>query len=141
MERGIYYVESPRDGRPVFVMPWKGDILVGTTETAFSGDPDCVTPAPAEIDYLLETFRARFPERAVDVAGSFAGLRVLPSGRASHARRPREVVLENARPALVGVYGGKLTGYRRTAEKVMALLAPLLPPPSRSADTARIPLS
>lgn len=137
-ERGIYYVESPRDGRPVFVMPWKGNILVGTTETPFSGDPDAVVPTPGEIDYLIETFRSHFPARAADLLGSFAGLRVLPSGSGSHARRPREVMLESARPSLVAVYGGKLTGYRRTAEKVMALLAPFLPPPPRRADTSRI---
>ena len=39
---GIYYVESPTDGRAVFVMPWAGATLVGTTETPYRGDPDQV---------------------------------------------------------------------------------------------------
>ena len=42
--RGIYYVESPRDGRAIFVMPWHGNMLVGTTESRFRGDPDAVHP-------------------------------------------------------------------------------------------------
>ena len=35
---GIYYVESPSDGRAIFVMPWQGATLIGTTETPFHGD-------------------------------------------------------------------------------------------------------
>ena len=36
---GIYYVESPTDGRAVFVMPWHGATLIGTTETPYRGEP------------------------------------------------------------------------------------------------------
>src|SRR5271155_2422110 len=43
---GIYYVESPTDGRAVFVMPWNGATLIGTTETPFAGNPDEVQPLP-----------------------------------------------------------------------------------------------
>ena len=35
-----YYLENPKDGRGIFVLPWKGGTLVGTTETAYTGDPD-----------------------------------------------------------------------------------------------------
>ena len=45
---GIYYVESPTDGRAVFVMPWHGAALIGTTETPYKGPPDKVYPLPAE---------------------------------------------------------------------------------------------
>src|SRR5271165_6336450 len=37
--RGIYYVESPSDGRAIFLMPWHGVTLIGTTETPFTGEP------------------------------------------------------------------------------------------------------
>ncbi len=143
-ERGIYYTEAPRDGRPVFIMPWKGNTLVGTTETPFSGNPDDVAPLPGEIDYLLDVFRTRFPGRPARLLKSFAGLRVLPTGPGAHGARPREVVLvadDPAAPRLVAIHGGKLTGYRQTARKVMDRLAPSLPPATRPGDTSRIRIS
>jgi len=61
---GIYYVESPADGRAIFIMPWKGEMLVGTTETPFQGDPDQVRPLPEEEEYLLDVVRHYFPAAA-----------------------------------------------------------------------------
>ncbi len=125
LERGIYYTEAPSDGRAVFSMPWNGHTLVGTTETSFGGDPRDVRPSEREIDYLLETFRAAFPTRRVALLNSWAGLRVLPSGPSKAFHRPREVQLafdDETMPRLVSLYGGKLTGYRATAEKVVGCL-------------------
>ena len=51
--QGIYYVESPSDGRAIFVMPWYDGTLVGTTETPYHGEPDQVAPLPEEEEYLL----------------------------------------------------------------------------------------
>src|SRR5215469_8735393 len=48
------YTEAA-DGRPVFVVPWNEQILVGTTEVPDSGDPARTTPSPQEIEYLLRT--------------------------------------------------------------------------------------
>jgi glycerol-3-phosphate dehydrogenase len=59
--RGIYYVESPSDGRAVFLMPWHGATLVGTTETPYRGEPDQVHPLPREEEYLLGVARHYFP--------------------------------------------------------------------------------
>ncbi|MDT8385177.1 MAG: FAD-dependent oxidoreductase [Gammaproteobacteria bacterium] len=185
---GIYYLESPRDGRPVFVMPWhcaaepattgvsqhshsslRSAILLGTTETGFSGDPATVRPLAAEREYLLETYRHYFGDDAFggdafghaladdkgDPAGqtppvvldAFAGLRVLPAGgdaqQGGHAARPRETLLQPDRPGsprLVSVYGGKLTTYRSTAHKVLQLLAASLPRRAPLADTRCLPL-
>jgi len=60
---GIYYVESPADGRAVFVMPWHGATLIGTTETPYRGDADRVQPLPEEEDYLLAVARHYLRER------------------------------------------------------------------------------
>ncbi|HVS19560.1 MAG TPA: FAD-dependent oxidoreductase [Planctomycetota bacterium] len=143
LERGIYYVEAPGDGRAVFAMPWKGHTLVGTTETPYSGDPALVAPLPSEIDYLCETFAAHFPGRAVELLDSWAGLRVLPRGTGRAFSRPREVVLsidDELSPRFVGLYGGKLTGYRATAERVLERLAASLPLAARRADTSTLRL-
>ena len=143
--RGIYYVESARDGRGVFVMPWRGDTLVGTTETPFQGDPGEVRVLSGEAAYLAEVLHRHFPRYAGEaIIDSFAGLRVLPVGRDPTYRRSRETVLHPDRvnrPRLLTVYGGKLTTYRATAEKVMRLVASSLPLRDPVADTRTLRLT
>ena len=77
-----------------------------------------------------------------DILESFAGLRVLPDAKTSMFRRRREVILQQNKccPNVLSIYGGKLTGYRATAEKVMTLLTPSLPTRKKIADTAKLPL-
>lgn len=143
LERGIYYCEAPRDRRAVFLMPWKGHTLVGTTERVFSGEPSDVRPNADEIDYLLETLAHYMPQRMGAVRTSWAGLRVLPQTGTGAFERPRDVTLtcdDEGSPRLVAIWGGKLTGYRATAEKVLARLAPALPRRTRKADTATLRL-
>lgn len=145
LEAGCYYMEAPRDRRAVFALPWQGRILVGTTELPYRGDPAKVTPTEEEMDYLLETFGHYFPAwRAPGrdaIRGAFAGLRVLPAAPGSAFNRPRETILHpdrNRRPRLLTIYGGKLTAYRATAEKVMARLAGSLPDRRPRGDTRKL---
>lgn len=144
-EQGIYYTENPTDRRAVFSMPWRGHTLVGTTEKPYDGDPRAIKPTPEEVQYLLDTYRHYFPSWDGEVLGSWAGLRVLPRGKGSAFARPREVTLacdDQAKPSLITLYGGKLTGYRATADKVERRLRALLGEPVRKADTRtlRLPL-
>lgn len=142
--RGAYYLEAPRDRRALFVLPWQGATLVGTTETPYHGDPADVRPLPEEIDYLLGTFRHYFPSRPAEIVESFAGLRVLPASDRHAFHRPRETVLRadhDSMARLVSIYGGKLTGYRLTAQRVLASLAPILDLDGTLPDTAGIPLT
>ena len=141
--QGVYYVEAPRDGRAVFVMPWKNQTLVGTTETYFNGDPKAAQALPEEITYLEETLEYYFPRGRGRQIESFAGLRVLPQGQTSAFHRSRETVLYPDDPhetRLITVYGGKLTGYRATAAKVMRCLKKTLPAAVPRADTAKLVL-
>ncbi len=145
--RGVYYVESPRDGRAIFVMPWQGRTLVGTTETAYRGDPEQVRPLPEEEDYLLEVLAHYFPAHAAmtrdDIVARFAGLRVLPVGRGRAFGRSREMLLatdRRRRPRFLSVLGGKLTGWRAAAALVVERIAASLPAPTRRADTTRLRL-
>lgn len=144
VHQGIYYLEAPADRRAVFVIPWKGRTMVGTTETPFTGDPSAYGPTGAECDYLMETFANYFPDRAdAPRLEAWAGLRVLPRGDGRAFERSREVVLavdERGRPSFLTIYGGKLTGYRATAEKVLRKLRPALPAAERRADTATLRL-
>jgi glycerol-3-phosphate dehydrogenase len=143
IREGVYYAEAPRDRRAVFIMPWEGRTLVGTTESPFDGDPEDVRPLSAEIDYLRETLARYFPSRDAAVLESFAGLRVLPRQSGPFFRRPRETTLlgDDARESrLITLYGGKLTAYRSSARKLLRRLRAVLPPRSAVADTATLPL-
>ncbi|MEA2989383.1 MAG: glycerol-3-phosphate dehydrogenase, partial [Alphaproteobacteria bacterium] len=125
------YIFQMADGRVVFALPFERDFtLVGTTDRAFTGDPAAVAPAADEIAYLCgvvnEHFRATVTP--ADVIWSFAGVRSLygePSNKPQDT--PRDYVLardgDGGEAALVTVYGGKITTYRRLAEAVLDELA------------------
>ena len=139
---GIYYVESPTDGRAVFVMPWHGATLIGTTETPYRGSPDAVHPLPEEEEYLLAVARRYFPGLSsltrADITQRFAGLRVLPSARQAAFDRSRETIFttdRDPRPRVLSIYGGKLTGWRAAAAHVLERIAPSLPAAIRRAET------
>lgn len=143
MDAGIYYVESPRDRRPVFVMPWGANTLIGTTEVPFRDPPDEVTATRDEVAYLEAVFRHYFPDREWSEVNRFAGLRVLPEGRSPANRRSRETILHPDRvrhPRMLSIYGGKLTTYRRTAERVIAALKDHLPDRRSQARTDELRL-
>jgi len=126
LKRGIYYLEAPLDQRAVFAMPWQGNIMIGTTETPYRGDPAKVRPLESEIQYLLETWNYYF-ERPVgreQLIESFAGLRVLPASESNPFSRSRETLLhrDSKLPNVLSIYGGKLTSHHHTTMRVMKKL-------------------
>ena len=146
--QGIYYVEAPDDGRAVFVMPWKNQVMVGTTETVYQGDPAKVAPLASEVEYLIDTLSHYFPAyrrtTAKDVVSAFAGLRVLPKSVGSAFSRPRDTIFHTDNrdnPRLVTLYGGKLTAYRATSERLLHQFKDLLPKRKPVADTRTLPLT
>jgi glycerol-3-phosphate dehydrogenase len=141
VDHGCYYLEVPSDRRAVFLLPWGEHALLGTTETPYTGDPDNVAPLPEEETYLLDVLKHYFPRRPQRVVERFAGLRVLPVAEGAAFGRSREtrLTVDNpTQPRRVSIYGGKLTGYRATAEKVMAMLRQTLPVRPALADTATL---
>ena len=140
-----YYLEAPRDGRAVFVVPWKGNVMVGTTETQYQGDPANVGPLADEIEYLLEIYNHYFGQSLgrEQVIEAFAGLRVLPGGQVEAFNKSRDThfLSDDARqPRLVSIYGGKLTSYRAAADKVLAMISKTLPAREPLADTRTLKL-
>src|SRR5579864_2803230 len=110
------YTEAA-DGRPVFVLPWNEQILVGTTEVPDTGDPGRTAPSPEEMDYLLRTATSLFPKAklsAHDIKFAFAGVRPLPN---SPGNKPSAVTRrhflhdhsDEGATRLISVIGGKLT--------------------------------
>lgn len=146
--QGIYYVESPRDRRAVFVMPWQGKLMIGTTETVYHGDPAKVAPLASEEEYLRHTLGHYFPGyrhvSSKDVVSAFAGLRVLPKSIGSAFSRPRDTIFHvdnRDNPRLITLYGGKLTAYRATAERLLHQFREQLPKRKAVADTRTLALT
>jgi glycerol-3-phosphate dehydrogenase len=105
------------DGRPVFVLPWNEQILVGTTEVADTGDPGKTAPSPQEIEYLLQLVSGLFPKArlsAHDIKYAFAGVRPLPNapGDKPSAVSRRHFLhdhTDEGAARMISVIGGKLT--------------------------------
>jgi glycerol-3-phosphate dehydrogenase len=110
------YTEAA-DGRPVFVIPWNEQILVGTTEVEDAGDPGKTVPSTEEIEYLLRTVTHLFPRAKIaphDIRYAFAGIRPLPysPGRLSSAVSRRHFLHDHSDEGatrMISVIGGKLT--------------------------------
>jgi glycerol-3-phosphate dehydrogenase len=112
------------DGRIIFAIPYEGDFtLIGTTDRDYEGDPAAARADADEIAYLCAAASAYLadPVGPEDVAWAFSGVRPLYDDGASKAQEAtRDFVLRSeGEPALVNVFGGKLTTYRRLAEAVM----------------------
>jgi len=116
----------PLDQRPVFMFPWEGITLVGTTDVDHRQSLD-IEPAisPEEVAYLLAAISAQFPSRSIgldDIIASFAGVRpVIGSGKSDPSDESRDHVVweENG---LITVTGGKLTTFRIIALDVLKLV-------------------
>lgn len=127
-----YYLESPEDSRPVFVLPWNGYVMLGTTEKIFTGNPDDVDCSEEEEKYLMNAFQYYFPgvkASSLDIVNRFSGLRVLPESRAGEGNkklnrknRDTTILKNNNYSGYYAIYGGKLTAYRSTAEKLTKMI-------------------
>ncbi len=131
------------DGRVLFVIPWQGRLLLGTTDTPRADRPLEPRPLAEEIDFILDTagrYLAHHPTRA-DVHSAFAGLRpLLGGGGGRTAALSREHSIEVSAAGLVSVAGGKWTTYRRMAEGIVDRAATVAGLPVRASTTAALAL-
>jgi glycerol-3-phosphate dehydrogenase len=116
------FVASPRDGRMVFLLPFSGNLLLGTTDTAFSGDPGSVEALPEEVEYLERGALRVLPESSLftrEPLYTYAGVRPLLKGRGtaeSRMSRKHGIFREGPGGRFITVAGGKLTTFRAMAE-------------------------
>ncbi len=120
-------VPKTSDGRVLFVVPWLGKTLIGTTDTPRKDSPWEPDALPEEVDFILRTagqYLANAPTRA-DVRSVFVGLRPLVSagGEKQNTKSiSREHTVITAPSGLVTITGGKWTTYRSMAEEVVDLV-------------------
>lgn len=128
------YIFQHTDGRIVFAIPYETDFtLIGTTDAEHFGSPSEAICTQEESDYLRALASEYFAEpiRAEDVVWSYAGVRPLvDDGSASASKATRDYILklETDRGApLLNIFGGKITTYRKLAEKALAELGEVFP--------------
>lgn len=123
----------PEDGRPVFVFPWEGATVIGTTDLDH-GEPLSrdARITDTEVDYLLAACASVFPHAGVgraDVLSTWAGVRPVVSEEEGTGKKPSDEKREHAlwiEPGCVTLAGGKLTTFRLLALEVLRTCAPML---------------
>ena len=115
------------DGRMIFAIPRNNITYVGTTDTVYNQNIDKPRCSKEDTDYLLKAVNGVFPSvklTTADIVSSWAGLRplIFEDGKsASEVSRKDEVMVSAS--GLISIAGGKLTGYRLMAEKIVDLVA------------------
>jgi len=133
-DHDMAYIFQNPDRRIVFAIPYEQDFtLIGTTDQDFDADLDAVEITEDEKAYLCDAVNGYFRRKIMpaDVAWTYSGVRPLyDDAQASASAVTRDYVLDldqpTGQPALLNVFGGKLTTYRKLAEHAMEKLAPAL---------------
>jgi glycerol-3-phosphate dehydrogenase len=122
----------PEDKRPLFIYPWEGRTVIGTTDLDHRDDLDIeATITAQELDYILRGANAQFPDEGItraDIIATFSGVRpIVASGGGVNpsAERRDHSVWDDA--GLVTVTGGKLTTFRLIALDVLKVAAHYFP--------------
>ncbi len=114
-------------GRTIFVLPWYGRSLIGTTDNDYEGDIDHVVPGDGDIEYLLSAVNDYFGTAIAraDLTGAYAGVRPLIS--AADPKKSvdisRKAELYETSSGMLTITGGKLTTWRRMAKLVVDRIA------------------
>lgn len=115
-------IPSTEDGRVLFVIPWEGGVIAGTTDDPAGTDAH-PTVSEGEIGYILRHLALYLdpaPTRE-DVLSAWSGLRpLLKASGSSTQELVREHRIEVGPRGLVTVAGGKWTSYRRMAAQTVA---------------------
>ncbi|WP_190294759.1 glycerol-3-phosphate dehydrogenase/oxidase [Paenibacillus darwinianus] len=123
VKESIYYDVK---GRMIAVVPRDGCTYIGSTENDYLGSLDDIRVSQSEVDYLLDCVNLMFPSvelKQADIISTWAGLRPLihEEGKAAgHLSRKDEIFISES--GLITIAGGKLTGYRKMAERVVNLV-------------------
>lgn len=128
-----YIFQNP-DGRVVFAIPYEQHFtLIGTTEVEVKEDPANLSISSDEIDYLCHSVNEylRRPVSPGEIVWSYTGARALFDDDTKEASAvSRDYVLEMSRsashPPILSVFGGKLTTYRKLAERATEQLGQAL---------------
>jgi glycerol-3-phosphate dehydrogenase len=142
VKQAIYF--DVEDGRMIFAIPRGRVTYIGTTDTNYDGDKDNVWATREDAAYLVNATNTTFPSvklTLADIESSWAGLRPLihEEGKSASELSRKDEIFESD-TGLISIAGGKLTGYRRMAERVVNLVARKLGGDLPASKTASIKL-
>ncbi|MEO1625297.1 MAG: FAD-dependent oxidoreductase, partial [Bacteroidota bacterium] len=125
INHSVYFDVS--DGRMIFAIPRQEITYIGTTDTPYDGDINHVLTNSEDETYLLNAVNEMFPDihlRSEDVISSWAGLRPLiyEEGKSASEMSRKDEIFESD-TGLISIAGGKLTGYRKMAQRIVDLVA------------------
>jgi glycerol-3-phosphate dehydrogenase len=129
------------DGRMMFAIPRGTTTYIGTSDTDYTGDKDRIRCTRDDVDYILSATNVIFPTInlcAQDVVSTWAGLRPLiqEEGKSpSEVSRKDEIFISES--GLISIAGGKLTGYRKMAQRICFMVDKLLKRPHRSGSSTK----
>ncbi|MEO0553919.1 MAG: glycerol-3-phosphate dehydrogenase/oxidase [Bacteroidota bacterium] len=120
--RQAIYFDVP-DGRMIFAIPRGLITYIGTTDTDYTGDKNRILTNTQDINYLLDAANSAFPSinlKIKDVVSSWAGVRPLihEEGKSASEISRKDEIFESE-TGLLSIAGGKLTGFRKMAEKIV----------------------
>jgi len=129
------YFFQNADERIIFAIPYENGnyTLIGTTDVPFAGDNNDVVISDEEVTYLCKAASEYLLEdiHPKDVVSTYSGVRPLYDDQSADASAvTRDYVLsleETGGAAILSVYGGKITTYRKLAEHALKILKPFLP--------------
>ena len=125
LQQALYYDDFEKK-RMIFAIPKGNTTYVGTTDLEYTGDKNNIYSSRSEINYLIKTLQTVFPQLTIDdadVISSWVGVRPLikePGKESTEVSRKDEIFVSPS--GLISIAGGKLTGFRKMAEKVVNLL-------------------
>lgn len=145
LRQSIYFDND--DGRMIFAIPRNRATYIGTTDTPYEGDLNKIPIDLEDVQYLLRATNQMFPDinlEVEDVESSWAGLRPLihEEGKSASEMSRKDEIFESD-SGLVSIAGGKLTGYRKMAERVVDVIADKLAETKKlkKNHTRKIPLA
>ncbi|CRK50343.1 Glycerol-3-phosphate dehydrogenase 2 [Rhodococcus sp. RD6.2] len=127
----------------LFVIPWGGHWIIGTTDTDWNLDLAHPAATKADIDYILGHVNKALvtPLTHDDIDGVYAGLRPLLAGESDETSKlSREHAVARVAPGLVAIAGGKYTTYRVMGMDAVDLASEDIPARIAPSITERVPL-
>ena len=118
------FLPKTEDERVMFVLPWNGNTIVGTTDIEkFSGTKDNPYASKEEIDYLIRHIKKYFDIEKLEYIASWSGIRALIDHKNNSTKKiMRGHIIKEIDKNFIQIAGGKLTGFRSIAIEALRKL-------------------
>lgn len=126
-----YFLQN-NDQRVIFVIPYHGYSMIGTTDIPYTEDLNKIEISNEEINYLTDLVNSYFKASITkdEILYSWSGVRPLLSEEGKEAKtlsRDYSYQFNNTPAPIVTIFGGKITTYRQLAEEIINQLSPVFP--------------